>query len=76
MDYMQNIKALRKEYKKTQKDMAVLLKTTQQQYCKYENGFQEMPIRHIITISLYFNISADYILGLPKGMPYGHCKTK
>ncbi len=71
MDYLQKLKELRLENKKTQKDMANILKTTQQQYCKYENGIQEIPLRHLITICLCFNVSADYILGLPKGLKWG-----
>ena len=64
MSYIELIKETRRKHKISQKQMAELLKTTQQQYSKYENNQQEMPIRHLITICEYFNISADWLLGL------------
>lgn len=64
MCYIDRIKDVRKQNKYSQKDMAELLETTQQQYSKYENQQQEMPIRHLITICNHFHISADWLLGL------------
>ncbi len=66
MDYIDNIKALRKRFGKTQVDMAALLETTQQQYSKYKNRTNELPIRHLITICKYFQVSSDAVLGLDK----------
>lgn len=64
MDYIDNIRARRKQLGKTQSDMAALLNTTQQQYSKYENRANELPIRHLITICRFLEVSADEILGL------------
>ncbi len=64
MDYIDRIRAVRKKAGKTQADMAALLKTTQQQYCKYENRANELPIRHLITICRYFRVCSDEILGI------------
>ena len=64
MGYIDKIKEVRKQNKYSQKDMAELLETTQQQYSKYEQKLQELPIRHLITICNHFNISADWLLGL------------
>ena len=47
-----------------QKDIAQMLKTTQQVYSRYEMGITEIPIRHIITLAKFYNVSTDYILGL------------
>ncbi len=44
--------------------MAKLLHTTQQQYCKYENRVNELPIRHLITICKFFGVKSDEIPGL------------
>lgn len=66
MDYIDRIREIRKQFGKTQADMAALLKTTQQQYCKYENRANELPIRHLITICQYFHVSSDAVLGLEK----------
>ena len=64
MYYIDKIKEVRKQHKHSQKDMAELLQTTQQQYSKYENLQQELPIRHLITICNHFQISADWLLDL------------
>ena len=33
---------------------------------RYENGTNELPLRHLKTLCLYYRVSADVILGLPK----------
>lgn len=48
--------------------IAKILKTTQQVYSRYENGITEMPIRHLITLSKFYKVSADYILCLDENM--------
>ena len=53
-----------REGKASQLEIAELLYTTQQQISKYENDIQESPCRHIITLARYYNVSADYLLGL------------
>ena len=58
------IKELRKSLGYTQKELAKILKTSQQQVSKYETGEQELPIHHLITIAKLFNVSTDYILEL------------
>ena len=64
MGYIDKIREVRKQNRYSQKDMAEILETTQQQYSKYENLQQEMPIRHLITICNHFQISADWLLDL------------
>jgi transcriptional regulator with XRE-family HTH domain len=64
MDYINKIKELRKERGYSQADIAEVLETTQQHYSCYENGKNEMPIRHLIKICQFFHVSADWILGL------------
>lgn len=43
--------------------IARLLKTTQPQYSRYETGERELPIRHLVTLADFYNVSADHILG-------------
>ena len=43
---------------------------------KYENGHRPLPIDRLRDLCLYYHVSADYILGLPEDLPYGHSKTK
>ena len=49
---------------KTQNEIAEILQTTQYQYHKYETGKQELPIRHLITLCKYDNVTTDWMLGL------------
>lgn len=64
MDIIANLRTIRKERGYSQAQIAELLETTQQQYSKYEKGTHEIPIRHVITLCKFYNISADWLLGL------------
>ena len=60
---IQNLRTIRTERGLSQMEIAELLDTTQQ-YSKYENGQNEIPVRHIITLCRFYGISADWLLGL------------
>lgn len=68
MNIAQRIKDLRTDADKTQKEIAEILQTNQSYYAKYENGIRPLPIKHLRTLAIYYGVSADYILGLPKGL--------
>lgn len=76
MEIHERVKNLRIDADKTQNEIAEYLKTSQSYYAKYENGHRPIPIDRIRELCLYYHVSADYILGLPEGMPYGHSKTR
>ena len=76
MEYYQKLRNLREDADKKQEDIAKILDITRQQYGLYETGAREMKLKHIITLCKYYKVSADYLLGLPKGLPYGHSKTR
>lgn len=76
MKYQQRIRDLREDHDMTQSQIAVLLGTTRNQVGKYERGEQDMNIKHLITLCDFYKVSADFILGLPEGRPYGNSKTK
>lgn len=76
MEYYQRIKNLREDNDKSQKEIAEILGTDQSYYAKYENGKRPLPLDRLVIICNYFNVSADYILGLSENLPYGHSKTK
>ena len=63
MDYLQRLKDLREDMDMQQSDVAKLLNTTQPQYSRYETGERELPLRHLVTLADFYNVSADYILG-------------
>lgn len=58
------IKEIREDKDIKQYVIADLLKTTPQQYGRYENGKRDLPIEHLKTLAEYYNITADYILGI------------
>lgn len=62
--YCDKIRSLRQNRGLKQSDVAQILETTQQVYSRYENGVNALPIHHLITLCRYYNVSADYILGL------------
>ena len=64
--YIKIIRDLREDHDKTQQEIADLLGTSQTMYARYERGANELPIRHLITLCKYYNVSADYVLGIKK----------
>ncbi len=63
MEYIKIIRDLREDNDKTQQEIADFLGTSQTMYARYERGANELPIRHLIKLCDYYNVSADYILG-------------
>lgn len=76
MQFYERIKGLREDSDLKQKDLAALLGITSQQYSLYETGRRAFKVEHIATLCKHFRVSADYVLDLPKGLPYGKSKTK
>lgn len=76
MKYYERLKNLRIDQDKTQQEIAELLGTNQSYYAKYENGKRSLPIDRLYILCNYYKVSADYILGLPEGRPYGLSKTR
>ncbi len=62
--YYERLRDLREDNNLTQQAVASVLETTQQVYSRYENGANEMPIHHLITLCRFYKVSSDYILGL------------
>lgn len=60
----QRLKDLREDHDKFQKDIAMLLKISQQYYSEYENGNRTMPTEHLIKLAVYYDTSIDYLVGL------------
>ena len=70
MQYFHRIAELREDHDIRQKEIASYLNITQQQYSLYETGKREPPATMIFKIAQYYKVSADYILGLPKGLSW------
>ena len=63
LTYMDKLRGLREDNDLTQTQVAEILHTSQTMYARYERGANEMPIRHLITLCKFYNVSADYLLG-------------
>ncbi len=61
---MYRLKELRERRGISQRELAELLNTSQQQYSKIERGKTDLDGRKLAALSKYFRVSADYILGL------------
>lgn len=58
------IRDMREDNDKTQAQIAEILGIKQQQYSRYENGTDEIPLHYIIVLARYYNVSLDYLVGL------------
>ena len=70
MQINERIRATRIDKDITQEEIAKALGTTRQQIYKYEAGAQEMTLSKLRTLCLYYHVSADYNLGLPRGLDW------
>ena len=61
---MIRLKDIREDRDLKQSDIAKILKTTQEQISKWENGVQLMGIDKYMTLAEYYNVSIDYLCGL------------
>ena len=64
MEYTKRLYDLRVDNDLRQEDVAKILKVTSQAYGMYENGKRSLPIEYLISLSEYYNVTSDYILGL------------
>ena len=58
----QKLRGLREDNDLTQTEIAQVLGTSQTMYARYERGANELPIRHLITLCRFYNVSADFFL--------------
>lgn len=57
------LKALRKDRRRKQSEMAELLKCTTSHYQKIEYGEVNLPSISLMTLAGYFGVTTDYLLG-------------
>ena len=58
------IKDLREDNNKTQQQIADYIHVSQPTYSRYENGELDIPSSALIKLSVLYNTSVDYLLGL------------
>lgn len=61
--YFQRLRDLREDKDMKQSDIAQILKIQQTVYSRYERGFQNIPLEHLIKLADYYDVSTDYLLG-------------
>ena len=60
--FIEKLRGLREDNDLTQTQVAEVLGTSQTMYARYERGANELPIRHLIILCKFYNVSADYFL--------------
>ena len=61
---MYRIRQMREDRDLSQEKIAKVIKTTQQQYSKIETGKADISGEKLKLLCRFYNISADYLLGL------------
>ena len=63
-DYRERLRNLREDHDLTQAELGKLLNKSQQGYNHIEAGRAELKIDDLIKICKFYNLSADYVIGL------------
>ena len=64
MNYRDRIKSIREDRDLTQAQIGKILNKSQQGYNHIETGRAELKIDDLITLCKYYDLSADYLIGL------------
>lgn len=64
MNYRERIKNVREDRDYTQADIGRVLHKSQQGYNHIEAGRAELKINDLISLCKFYNLSADYLIGL------------
>ena len=64
MNYRERMRALREDNDLSQAELGKVLNKSQQGYSHIENGRAELKIDDLILLCKFYNVSADYIIGL------------
>ena len=70
MDYRSRIRGVREDRDYTQAEIGRVLNKSQQGYNHIETGRAELKIEDLIALCRFYDLSADYLIGLsddPKG---------
>jgi transcriptional regulator with XRE-family HTH domain len=70
LTFGEKVRLLREEKELNQTQLGYAVNMTQRKISYLENGKYEPGFDDLICLCRFFNVSADYFLGLPKGLPY------
>ncbi len=76
MNYGENIKNMRERIGISQTEMSKMLEIDKSLYGRYEKEKQTIPIKHLITLCNYFNVSLDFIFSFTSIQEYKNIKKK
>ena len=64
MNYRERIRAVREDRDLTQFEIGRIINKSQQGYNHIETGRAELKIDDLVTLCRYYDLSADYLIGL------------
>ena len=64
MNYRERMRAIREDHDLSQAEAAKIIQKSQQGYSHIENGRAELKIEDLILLCRYYNVSADYMIGM------------
>ncbi len=64
--YRERLRNIREDKDLTQAELGKVINKSQQGYSHIEAGRAELKIDDLITLCKYFNLSADYVIGITK----------
>lgn len=64
------LKKLRKDKNLTQEELANIIEINRVQYNQYENNYVNIPIKHLNSLSNFFDVSIDFLLELTNNKNY------
>ena len=70
LSFGEKIKLLREELEMNQTKLGEQVNMTQRKISYLENGKYEPSMEDIKALCRFFHVSADYLLGFPKHLPY------
>jgi len=76
MIFDKRLKVLKVENDKSTKEIADFLGIHNTLYSRYEKELQTLPLKHVIALSNYYNVSIDFMFGLTKIKQYKNSRGK
>ena len=64
MNYRERIRGVREDHDLPQSQLGKVLNKSQQGYSHIESGRAELKIEDLISLCKYYDLSADYLIGL------------
>lgn len=70
MEFHEKIRGMREDRDLTQTQVGQIMGMHQMKISRMETGAAEPSLSDLRAIALYYNVSADWLLGLPDNLPY------